>query len=111
MRIGRLIEIEKPYFGVDKNGEITYERSEIEKDDFYYVEYATMSNIKELLAEGYTVLYYRNPDRKNGLWNHMVSNTDAFEGHLGFGSPIVYDYKIVCLDVENLTDLDGVALN
>lgn len=100
---GRVIEIEKPYFGIDKNQKITYNKDEVIGGyDFYYTEYATLSQFKDLLMSGYTIFMYLNPDNDYGLWNHICSETDSFKGGLGSGIPKRYDYRIVCLNVKSI---------
>ncbi|HNI02882.1 MAG TPA: hypothetical protein PLO94_11050 [Chitinophagales bacterium] len=106
MKIGNLIEIEKPYFGIDKDYKITYNKDEITREDFYYVEYATLSDIKYLINQGVTVFYYPNPDSINGLWNHITSETDTFNGGLGSGVPRKYDYRIVAMEIKNVSKLN-----
>lgn len=105
MLVGRLIEIEKPCFGFDKNGNMTYEKDKV-VGEYYQVSYANLNQIKYLINMGITIFYYPNPDSVNGLWNHITSETDTFNGGLGSGVPRKYDYRIVAMEIKNVSQLN-----
>ena len=108
---GQVIQIKKPYFGIDKNGEITYKREEITgHPDFFYVEYATLTQIKRMFAHGYCIMYYNNPNNKNGLWNKIVANSDVF-GQSEINVPKLYDYRAVFLNIKNMVEFESVELS
>jgi len=103
MNKGRVIEIDNWYFGIDENNKITYNKADVFYGfDFYYTEYATLSQFKKLLMSGCTIFMYLNPDSDDGLWNHICSETDSFKGHLGMGIPKRYDYRIVYLNIKKI---------
>jgi hypothetical protein len=98
---GKLIEIKKWFFDFDENGKIIYGGKRR-----YEVAYANKKHIESRLSEGFDVYYYKNPDRKDGLWQH-ISYTPRNENNifnlLGMcdGMEQIWDYRIVAISKNN----------
>jgi len=62
----KIIYIDKHYFGLDKNGEITYDISKMDRKRD--VALMTWNNYDRIIEEDYTIYIYKNPNREDGLW-------------------------------------------
>ncbi len=79
----KIIYIDRHYFGIDKNGEVTYD---IEKmDRRREVSLITWSSYDMLIREGYTIYIYKNPNREDGLWRPICADSFLKHGFVNRG--------------------------